>query len=85
MDARQTSETFRRRYLSDDGGETWGSNRPCEIIITPVDTSMIRFSAQRQGDDRDRILFSGPRVLGRVVAREHDQDDFGLTRNNLTV
>jgi len=85
LDARQTSGTFRRRYLSNDGGEKWGPHQPGEIMITPVDTSMIRFSAKREGDDRDRILFSGPRGIGRVVAREHDEEDFGLTRNNLTV
>ena len=73
LDARQNSGDFRRRHLSSDGGITWGADRPDSIPITPVDGSMIRYSATRDGHDRDRILFSGPRGEG------------GLDRNNITV
>ena len=73
LDARQNSGDVRRRHISTDGGVTWGPDRPDNIPITPVDGSMVRYSAVRDGADRDRILFSGP--IG----------ESGLDRNNITV
>ena len=73
LDARQNSGNFRRRHLSTDGGVTRGPDSPDDIPITPVDGSMVRYSAKRATHDRDRILFSGPR------------DESGLNRNNITV
>ncbi len=73
LDARQNSGNFRRRHLSTDGGVTWGPDSPDDIPITPVDGSMVRYSAKRATHDRDRILFSGPR------------GESGLNRNNITV
>ena len=73
LDARQNSGNFRRRHLSTDGGVTWGPDSPDDIAITPVDGSLVRYSAKRVTDDRDRILFSGPR------------GESGLNRNNITV
>ncbi len=73
LDARQNSGDFRRRHRSSDGGVTWGPDRPDTIPIAPVDGSMVRYSAVREGDDRDRILFSGPTGEG------------GLNRNNIAV
>lgn len=73
LDARQNDGDFRRRHLSADGGTSWGADRPDSIPITPVDGSMIRYSATRDGHDRDRILFSGPR------------GEDGLNRNGITV
>ena len=73
LDGRQNSGDYRRRHRSTDGGITWGPDRPDNIPITPVDGSMIRYSAVRAGDDRDRILFSGPR------------GEDGLNRNNISV
>ena len=73
LDGRQNSGDFRRRHVSGDGGATWGPDSPDEIPITRVDGSLIRYSAKRDGHDRDRILFSGPRGEG------------GLNRNNITV
>ena len=73
LDARQNSGNFRRRHLSTDGGVTWGPDSPYDIAITPVDGSLVRYSAKRATDDRDRILFSGPR------------GESGLNRNNITV
>jgi hypothetical protein len=46
---------------------------------------MIRYSAVRDGHDRNRILFSAPWGIGRILARDHDEGDLGLTRNNLTI
>ena len=73
LDARQNSGDVRRRHRSTDGGITWGADQPDNIPITPVDGSMVRYSAVRAGHDRDRILFSGPRGSN------------GLDRNNITV
>ncbi len=73
LDARQNSGNFRRRHLSTDGGVTWGPDSPDDIPITPVDGSMVRYSAKRATHDRNRILFSGPR------------GESGLNRNNITV
>lgn len=65
LDARQNGGSFRRRHLSIDGGITWGANSPDDIAITAVDAGMFRYSAIRDGHDRDRILFSGPLGPGR--------------------
>ena len=73
LDARQNGGDFRRRHLSTDGGVTWGPDRPDDIPITPVDGSLVRYSAKRGMHDRDRILFSGPR------------GESGLNRNNISV
>ncbi|MBI82651.1 MAG: hypothetical protein CMJ81_05615 [Planctomycetaceae bacterium] len=85
LDARQNSGTFRSRFLSSDGGRTWGPNQPDDLVLTGVDASMIRYSAVREGHDRNRILFSSPRGIGRILARDHDEGDLGLTRNDLTI
>ena len=73
LDGRQNDGTFRRRHLSRDGGLTWSVDRPDNLSLTPVDGSLIRYSATRSGQDRDRILFSAARGKG------------GLNRNNITV
>ena len=73
LDARQNEGDFRRRYISTDGGVSWGPNNPDNIPITPVDGSMVRYSAKRAEQGKDRILFSGPR------------GEDGLNRNNITV
>lgn len=73
LDGRQNSGDYRRRHRSSDGGVTWSPDRPDSIPIAPVDGSMIRYSAVRDGDDRNVILFSGPRGEG------------GPNRNNITV
>ena len=67
------SATVRCHHISTDGGVTWGPARPGDIPITPVDGSMVRYSATRAGHGRDRILFSGPRGAG------------GLNRNTITL
>ncbi|MCZ6852787.1 MAG: sialidase family protein, partial [Gammaproteobacteria bacterium] len=73
LDGRQNSGDFRRRHRSNDGGVTWGPDTPDTIPLTKVDGSLVRYSAQRTGQDRDRILFSGPR------------GEAGLNRNNITI
>ncbi len=72
LDGRPNSGNL-RRHRSYDGGATWGQDIPDTIALTPVDGSMIRYSAQRNGDDRDRILFSAA------------QGEGGLNRNNIAI
>lgn len=73
LDGRQNSGKFRRRHVSTDGGVTWGPDNPDKIPLTPVDGSLVRYSAKRVGEDRDRLLFTAPRGEG------------GLNRNNIAV
>ncbi len=74
-DGRQQGGT-RFRYLSTDGGDTWGQAHRGDIAVTPVDTGMVRFSAQREGDDRDRIMYSAP--LGSNLGSGNSRDNIGV-------
>jgi sialidase-1 len=78
LDSRQMAGNYRYRWISHDGGATWGSPRAGDIAIGPVNTGLLRYSAKRDGDDRDRILFSGP--LGTPVGAASD-----LGRTNLGI
>jgi len=60
LDARPSGGARRDRYLSTDGGENWTFIGLGDFNITTVDTAMVRHSARRDGDDRDRILYAGP-------------------------
>lgn len=57
LDARAGTRT---RFTSDDGGTTWADAPSSDVPITTVDASLVRYSAVRDGHDRDRMLFSGP-------------------------
>ena len=50
----------RSQYVSNDGGETWIYTGTGGITMTRVDASMIRFSSVRDGDSKNRLLFSAP-------------------------
>ncbi|MBU4273349.1 MAG: glycoside hydrolase [Planctomycetes bacterium] len=76
MDARQNSGTYRKRWISQDGGATWGAMYTGDIPVTGVNASLIRYSAKRDGDDRDRILFSAP--LGDPVGSGSDRYNLGV-------
>jgi len=60
LDVRPDSGSQRDRYLSTDGGANWVFTGLGDFTITTVDTGIVRFSARRDGNDRDRILYSGP-------------------------
>ena len=60
LDVRPDSGSQRDRYLSTDGGANWSFTGLGDFAITTVDTGIVRFSARRDGDDRNRILYSGP-------------------------
>ncbi|MFM7242772.1 MAG: exo-alpha-sialidase, partial [Planctomycetaceae bacterium] len=76
INARQNAGTTRQMFRSTDGGSTWSQAFTGPSPVTTVDGSMIRFSAMRDGDDRDRILFSAP--TGSTIGT-------GNSRTNLTV
>ena len=75
-DGRQSRGSHRHRYLSQDGGQTWQNTGPGDIQITPVDCSLARFSARREGHDRDRLIFSGP--LGNPPGSGSGRHNMGL-------
>ena len=59
-DARPGGGYYRYRLKSTDGGQTWNYQGLGDIYITTVDCGIERYSAKRDGHDRDRILFCGP-------------------------
>ncbi|QDU56983.1 exo-alpha-sialidase [Aeoliella mucimassa] len=74
-DARR-SGSGRNRSISHDGGDTWVDAFAGEIPVTAVDSGLIRYSAQRAGEDRDRILFSAP--LGDPAGSGNSRSNIGV-------
>lgn len=70
MDFRQNKGTNRWMAESQDGGRTW-SERRVGLPVTPVCCAIERLSLQSAGDDKDRILWTGPKGPERnnLVAR----------------
>ena len=70
MDMRHTSGPNRWFSVSSDGGKTW-SERRLGIKVTPVACAIERLTLKSAGDDRDRLIWTGPRGPGRtnLVAR----------------
>ena len=59
IDARQCGGPHRWLAESNDGGRTWSKPRP-GVTVTPVCCAIERFTLKSAGDDRDRILWTGP-------------------------
>ena len=76
MNARPNGGSSRRMFRSSDGGVSWVESYAGPSPITTVDASMIRYSAVRDDDDRDRILFSGP--LGNPVGSGSGRSNIGV-------
>lgn len=74
MDIRRTG--FRKQSISSDGGATWGTVFDGDISMTAVDAGLLRYSATRDGNDRDRILFSGP--LGTPAGAGNNRTNLGV-------
>jgi len=75
LDARQKSGDHRWRYSSSDGGETWSEPWPGEKV-TPCACAAERLTLASAGDDRNRILWTGPKGPGRrnlVVRVSYDE------------
>lgn len=66
----------RNRSISHDGGDTWGEGHDGDIPVSAVDSGLVRYSAQRSGDDRDRILFSAP--LGSPAGAGNARENIGV-------
>ena len=66
----------RNRSISHDGGDTWVDGYSGDIPISAVDSGMVRYSAAREGDDRDRILYSGP--LGNPAGAGNGRTNIGV-------
>lgn len=77
LDIRQNRGPRRQATISSDGGRTWSAPRPAEPV-TPVCCAIERLTLKSAGDDRDRILWTGPKGPGRqtLVARvSYDEGD----------
>lgn len=70
MDMRQGSGPHRWTATSADGGKTWSEPSP-GIAVEAVACAIERYTLKSAGDDRDRILWTGPKGPGRnnLVAR----------------
>ncbi|MEN6495515.1 MAG: sialidase family protein [Thermoguttaceae bacterium] len=81
LDIRQ--ETGPRRFLatSSDGGRTWSERRPGEAV-SPVCCAIERYTRKAAGDDRDRIVWSGPKKANRSQLVIRTSDDEGQTFTN---
>jgi len=75
MDFRQSSGPHRWLAESRDGGKTWSAPRP-GVTVSPVACAIERYTCKSAGDDRDRILWTGPKGPGRthlVVRTSYDE------------
>lgn len=70
MDIRQQKAQHRWRAISGDGGRTWSKPFAGEAV-SAVACAIERFSLKSAGDDRDRLLWTGPKGPARsnLVAR----------------
>lgn len=75
MDMRQEKGPHRWLAESADGGKTWSPPRP-GIAVTPVACAIERFTLKARGDDRDRIIWTGPKGPDRrrlIVLTSYDE------------
>lgn len=78
MDLRM--ETDKRRYQSSsrDGGTTWSDIRP-GLPVTPVACAIEGYTLKASGDDRDRMIWTGPKGPDRQNLVLRISYDEGLT------
>ena len=71
LDCRQNKNNKGHRWLyeSKDGGETWSKGRP-GVKVSPVACAIERYTLKSAGDDKDRVIWTGPK---------------GPARNNLVI
>jgi len=75
MDIRQNGGPHRWMSTSADGGRTWSKQRPGNRV-SPVACAIERYTLKSAGDDRDRILWTGPKGPNRqnlVVRVSYDE------------
>jgi len=81
MDTRQNSGPHRWLVESTDGGETW-SERRAGVTVTPVMCAIERFTRKANGDDLDRIVWTGPKGPDRRRLVIRISEDEGKTFEN---
>lgn len=64
IDFRQAEGEHRWLAASEDGGRTWAPPYPGPAV-TPVCCAIERFTLKSEGDNADRIVWSGPKGPGR--------------------
>lgn len=83
LDVRQQTGPKRSIVTSSDGGRTWSAARPGEAV-TPVCCAIERFTLESRGEDRNRLVWTGPKGPGRtnlVVRVSYDEGQtFGKER-----
>ena len=75
MSARQGSGFYRHLAFSNDEGQTWSHYAPGQAV-SPVCCAIERYTLRSRGDDRDRILWTGPKGPGRsnlVIRVSYDE------------
>ena len=75
MDARQGKGPHRWLATSSDGGQTWSKPQPGQNV-TPVACAIERYTLKSAGDDRNRIIWTGPKGPKRnrlVVRTSYDE------------
>jgi len=78
MDCRQNSGPHRWLVESSDAGATW-SERRSGVTVTPVMCAIERFTLKAAGDDRDRIVWTGPKGPQRQRLAIRVSEDEGKT------
>ncbi|NTW37799.1 MAG: exo-alpha-sialidase [Syntrophobacteraceae bacterium] len=81
FDIRQQRGPHRWQTLSSDGGRTWSEPRPGQPV-TPVCCAIESYTRKSAGDDRDRILWTGPLGPGRKKLVVRTSYDDGQTFTN---
>jgi sialidase-1 len=83
IDVRQIRGPHRQLATSRDGGHSWTRPRPGETV-GPVACAIERYTLASAGDDRNRIVWTGPKGPGRtnlVVRTSCDEGEtFGAER-----
>jgi sialidase-1 len=75
MDARQGNGSHRWVVTADNGGQTWSRPRPGQTV-TEIATGIERYTLRSRGDDRNRIVWTGPAGPGRnnlVIRISYDE------------
>ena len=78
MDIRQETGASRSFSTSDDGGKTWSAHR-AGLPVSPVACAIERYTSKAAGDDRDRIVWTGPKGPDRQNLVVRVSEDEGRT------
>lgn len=81
LDIRQNSGAHRLLATSTDGGQTWSEPRP-GVEVTAVACAIERLTLESAGDDRNRIVWTGPKGPGRKTLVARVSYDEGETFTN---